>query len=617
MGKPCRVTFGDRVFFKPDFIKRFLDTLHLEDNVVEESKYLKSIGYDNAFNEGDPMLIREKKAEAKAEAVKESGFSPDDNIFNKPELKNNKTHGWRTMSESEFNSLSTGEKTYEGGKPKSGNWIAGVPQSAAKFGKKGTVMVEFGGINMMGAENMEEGTTADKSNVTKVWRFNEDTNQFEEASDLLQNVKDGKAIEIGNKKQSAQEKQAEIQKEVDDIQDNQIPELTKKLYEAPVAPGGEVMVSDILELQRKERKIYTIKEAVDAYFEKLTKYIEEPVTKEELIDDYLTKEQKAIIDEIQKLEERSSDLENEIGEIEDAEEQKLKTPKVEAKAEAKAEVNAKDVESTAKALEKVGNIDKFKKLLKSFSINDVKQFFHASGKKRKGKLYKGVAPQFGEGVYFSTNKDLVVDEFGDNVTEVALTLKNPVFTNTKEWKAVERKALELADEDYGKKNGLKLEEGETYFRYDKDNTSDVGEINPIFISKAAEQLGYDAIIDKNSNVYDNEISVLDDSRIVYEEDMPMVIAEEYHRAKADGSNPELVKAVDELLGKQPQATETSIFDDFDSTNKGKSIKSKAEANKAFKEKYGEDAAVAKAISSNFEAIADELKAKGIFTKIKC
>ena len=68
MGKPCRVTFGDRVFFKPDFIKRFLDTLHLEDNVVEESKYLKSIGYDNAFNEGDPMLIREKKAEAKAEA---------------------------------------------------------------------------------------------------------------------------------------------------------------------------------------------------------------------------------------------------------------------------------------------------------------------------------------------------------------------------------------------------------------------------------------------------------------------------------------------------------------------------------------------------------------------
>lgn len=70
MGKPCRVTFGEKVFFKPDFVKRFLDTLHLEDDVVANSTYLKSIGYDNAFNEGDPMLIREKKAEAKAEEAK-------------------------------------------------------------------------------------------------------------------------------------------------------------------------------------------------------------------------------------------------------------------------------------------------------------------------------------------------------------------------------------------------------------------------------------------------------------------------------------------------------------------------------------------------------------------
>ena len=83
MGKPCRVTFGDRVFFKPDFIKRVLDTLHLEDNVVEESKYLKSIGYDNAFNEGDPMLIREKKAEAKAEAKEQVSIFDDFDTTNK------------------------------------------------------------------------------------------------------------------------------------------------------------------------------------------------------------------------------------------------------------------------------------------------------------------------------------------------------------------------------------------------------------------------------------------------------------------------------------------------------------------------------------------------------
>jgi hypothetical protein len=86
-------------------------------------------------------------------------------------------------------------------------------------------------------------------------------------------------------------------------------------------------------------------------------------------------------------------------------------------------------------------------------------------------------------------------------------------------------------------------------------------------------------------------------------------------------NDEMRNIYAQMLGKEivnkPASQKTNIFDDFDSTNKGKSIKSKAEANKAFKEKYGEDAAVAKAISSNFEAIADELKAKGIFTKIKC
>lgn len=81
MGKPCRVTFGEKVFFKPDFVKRFLDTLHLEDNVVADSTYLKSIGYDNAFNEGDPMLIREKKAEAKAEAKEQAKEEKKTSIF--------------------------------------------------------------------------------------------------------------------------------------------------------------------------------------------------------------------------------------------------------------------------------------------------------------------------------------------------------------------------------------------------------------------------------------------------------------------------------------------------------------------------------------------------------
>jgi hypothetical protein len=66
-----------------------------------------------------------------------------------------------------------------------------------------------------------------------------------------------------------------------------------------------------------------------------------------------------------------------------------------------------------------------------------------------------------------------------------------------------------------------------------------------------------------------------------------------------------------------KAPKESIFVDFDSTNNAVTIKNRAEANKAFKEKHGDNAAVAKAISTNFEAIANELKAKGIFTKIEC
>lgn len=89
MGAPCRVTFKGKVFFKPDFVKRFLDTLHLEDDVVANSTYLKSIGYDNAFNEGDPMLIREKKAEAKVEAKEQA--KAETNIFDDFDTTNKRT----------------------------------------------------------------------------------------------------------------------------------------------------------------------------------------------------------------------------------------------------------------------------------------------------------------------------------------------------------------------------------------------------------------------------------------------------------------------------------------------------------------------------------------------
>ncbi len=154
----------------------------------------------------------------------------------------------------------------------------------------------------------------------------------------------------------------------------------------------------------------------------------------------------------------------------------------------------------------------------SFKVGDQDTFFHASSKPREGRLKEGTAANFGKGVYFSTNKETVKSEFGENVTEAKLDLDNPVHTNTPEWTKVQQLAIEKADKAYGEKKGLKLEEDETYFRYDKENLSEIDEINAEFISDAAKELGYDAIIDKGSKTYDNEILVLDQSKIKYPED---------------------------------------------------------------------------------------------------
>ncbi len=145
-------------------------------------------------NENKLIDVVEKELLPKVDKTKTkpSKFNPSDNLISTPELLNNEEYGWRTMDEKEFDSLASGEKTYEGGAPKRGNWIAGVPESAAKFGKKGAVMVEFGGIKIEGGENMSKGSTADKSNVTKVWRYNNETKKFEEAPDLLAKIKEPK-----------------------------------------------------------------------------------------------------------------------------------------------------------------------------------------------------------------------------------------------------------------------------------------------------------------------------------------------------------------------------------------------------------------------------------------
>ena len=151
----------------------------------------------------------------------------------------------------------------------------------------------------------------------------------------------------------------------------------------------------------------------------------------------------------------------------------------------------------------------------NFSLDNKIIFYHGSSKPRNGRLQVNTAQQFGLGIYLSTNKALVAEEFGDEVAEVKLSIVKPVYTGTNEWHAVQRLAIQKADIDYGRKRGLKLHTDDTYHRYDKTNLSEFYEIPAQFISEAAKALGYDAIIDRDSEDYENEICVLYESKLIY------------------------------------------------------------------------------------------------------
>jgi len=152
-----------------------------------------------------------------------------------------------------------------------------------------------------------------------------------------------------------------------------------------------------------------------------------------------------------------------------------------------------------------GGIGLLKSVTKQFSLDGKTKFYHASDKTIQGDLKANTAKQFGKAIYFSTNKELVTEEFGDNVTEVELNIKNPVYTNTPEWNKVEELALKNSNATKPKD-----EDGDII-----GEDWDIAEIKPSFISDAAKELGHDAIIDRNSADYENEIAVLDEKAVVY------------------------------------------------------------------------------------------------------
>ena len=232
--------------------------------------------------------------------------------------------------------------------------------------------------------------------------------------------------------------------------------------------------------------------------------------------------------------------------------------------------------------------------IKPFSIGTKTKFYHATPSKVEGKLTVSNAPQFGTGIYLASDKKTVEGEFGDNVMELELNLSNPVYTNTKNWNEVESEAIRLADEEYGKKNNLTLDEDDTYFRYDPENLSEIDEIPSKHISDAAKKLGYDAIIDKGSRTYGDEIVVLDESKIIYpkpikkqnnetengiqkrgtqgNENVPSEVQSQREKRGEDVNVPES-KTKEEVKPTELQTKISSLQDKIETIKKGKEGKS--------------------------------------------
>lgn len=171
-------------------------------------------------------------------------------------------------------------------------------------------------------------------------------------------------------------------------------------------------------------------------------------------------------------------------------------------------------------------------LLKDTSVLNIDGqtiFYHASDKDRKGRLEPREARAYGKGVYFASDKEAAEFAFGNKTTEAALNLSNVVEDGTKSFKPLQQLSLEKAGRDI-------------------DDSEAFNDIDKKYVTEAANELGIDGII--SSGQYGYEIVVLDDSKILYEEDIPSFIANEYN----DISNDELIKSVDNKLKSKSQTT---------------------------------------------------------------
>jgi len=392
--------------------------------------------------------------------LKSSGFNPNDNLFSKPELAQNTSFGWRTMGTDEFNSLASGEKKYEGGAPKGGNWISGIPESSSKFGGEGKVMVEFGGIDIKGGENMSAGSSADRNNVTNVWKYNSDTKQFEEAPELLDSIKNGSKLEAESVP-STEKEMSSVQNQLDDIYDNKMPDLEERLKKTK-DEYGMFANGHSLESIDKQRELLK-SEGIE-------------------LNDYLSDEQKSIIGEMESLQNEADKLEDRISdldELDDADKskkpksyealaEKIRNGKIDTKGMAMSSLpgfteawNA-SVEAAAKAVEAAGvTVDAVQKGIAAAQAAFKKTDFYKSLKDRAEK--KRYIDDLTRGIETSLNEEKLTGkqkkagkEFKGKVDEATGVTRDNKIISMKEMDALKQK---LRTEAKSSKDAVKYVQG--------------------------------------------------------------------------------------------------------------------------------------------------------------
>jgi hypothetical protein len=396
----------------------------------------------------------------------------------------------------------------------------------------------------------ERVTTTDQITDKKIDLSKENVFTVDENGDLIQ-INKVEEAEIGKPKEVVSEdveaKKADIEKrrqeelkygdnygrisELKRVLDNTIDDTGSRSTESAVNIGDDT--ADIMPANKRGRGTSFLQGGAEV---KLTK--EESLERENIESNLTGREKvKARFDLGQRIVKRV--LQEELDKINAKYDAELAALEQQTKPTQETTVDAlKDIESTTKQLQNISKKDpsKVEKIFgEDIVYHGTKKDFDEFDENKMGGTDDG---WYGKGFYFHSDRDR--GGYGDIVKAAKIDLKKPIIL------PIQNSGQYLYD-IIGKEAGL-----DQSFR-NEGSQNIIREIGSDRFSEIAKKLGYDGVI-VNYAQGTQEVVAFDKKSI--KQANPKSISEAYHKAKADGSNPELVQAVEDLL--TPKTKEDAI-----------------------------------------------------------